>query len=57
MRHTGLHYLADIDRMVIDHALITAPVERWSPEINSFHFPSGEATVTLEDVAYITAYL
>ena len=53
MRQIGLHYLADIDCMVIDHALITALVERWCLEINSFHFPSGEVTVTLEDVAYI----
>ncbi|RWR80953.1 protein MAIN-LIKE 2 [Cinnamomum micranthum f. kanehirae] len=53
VRQTGLHHLADIDRMVIDHALITALVERWRPETNSSHFPSGEGTVTLEDVAYI----
>ena len=53
MRQTGLHYLAEIDRIVIDHALITGLVERWRPETNTFHFPSGEATVTLEDVAYI----
>ena len=53
MRQTGLHYLAEIDRMVIDHALITGLVERWRAETNTFHFPSSEATVTLEDVAYI----
>ena len=53
MRQTGLHHLAEIDRMVIDHPLITALVDRWCLETNSFHLPSGEATVTLEDVAYI----
>ncbi|XXG78988.1 hypothetical protein AAC387_Pa09g0153 [Persea americana] len=53
VRQTGLHYLAEIDRMVIDHALITGLAERWRAETNTFHFPSSEATVTLEDVAYI----
>ncbi|XXG41516.1 hypothetical protein AAC387_Pa01g1958 [Persea americana] len=39
--------------MVIYHALITALAERLRHETNSFQFPSGEATITLEDVAYL----
>ncbi|GAB2268156.1 hypothetical protein Dimus_038697 [Dionaea muscipula] len=33
--------------------LITAFVERWQPETNSFHLPFGEMTITLHDVWYI----
>ena len=53
VRQVGLHRLTEIDCIVIDHALITALVERWCPKTNSFHFPFGEATITLKDVVYL----
>lgn len=37
-----------------DVSLITALVERWRPETNTFHFTFGEMTVTLEDVYMLT---
>ncbi|CAN1750964.1 Protein MAIN-LIKE 2 [Linum perenne] len=49
----GLDKLRDALKLTPDPELITALVERWRPETNTFHLYGGEATITLENVHFI----
>lgn len=42
-----------IPAISLDNPLISALVERWRKETNTFHMTVGEMTITLEDVAYL----
>ncbi|KAH7861299.1 hypothetical protein Vadar_024351 [Vaccinium darrowii] len=53
VKKAGFGYLRLIPAISLDNPLISALVERWRRETNTFHFTVGEMTVTLEDVAYL----
>lgn len=44
LRAVRLHYVSQLLYIQLDHHLLTVLVERWSPEINTFHFAVGEMT-------------
>ncbi|XP_028117595.1 serine/threonine-protein phosphatase 7 long form homolog [Camellia sinensis] len=49
----GFYGVYRIGHIRLDHPLITALVERWRTETHTFHFPTGQATVTLQDVSVL----
>uniref|UniRef100_A0A2N9EVS4 Aminotransferase-like plant mobile domain-containing protein n=1 Tax=Fagus sylvatica TaxID=28930 RepID=A0A2N9EVS4_FAGSY len=51
LRRVGFYGLSRLPFIKLDWHLITALVERWRPETHTFHLPSGEMTITLEDVS------
>lgn len=51
MIQAGFYGVYKAGHIQLDHALITALVERWRQETHTFHLPVGEATVTLQDVS------
>ncbi|KAF8379072.1 hypothetical protein HHK36_028499 [Tetracentron sinense] len=53
IQRAGLLPLLKWHSFSLDAPLLTAIVERWQSETNTFHFPCGEMTITLQDVAHI----
>ncbi|XP_021720028.1 protein MAIN-LIKE 1-like [Chenopodium quinoa] len=50
---SGLSHLPEIMFKRLDWPLISAFVERWQPDTNTFHMPFGEITIMLHDVYHI----
>ncbi|KAK4278979.1 hypothetical protein QN277_016748 [Acacia crassicarpa] len=53
VQKAGFGYLRSIPAISLDNPLISALVERWRRETNTFHLNVGEMTVTLKDVALL----
>lgn len=53
LQDANLMHLIEASYTLISPALISAFVERWHPETNTFHLPIGEMTISLDDVAVL----
>lgn len=53
----GLSSLIEMPQYTINRDLLTTLAERWHSEHNTFHLPTGEITVTPEDVYLILRIL
>lgn len=49
----GFGWLRLIGSISLNNSLISALVERWRRETNTFHFPCGEMTITLDEVSLL----
>ncbi|CAN0899468.1 Serine/threonine-protein phosphatase 7 long form homolog [Linum grandiflorum] len=50
---SGFYEFHKLGFIPLDWPLLTALVERWRQETHTFHFPVGESTITLQDVAVL----
>ncbi|XBI19446.1 hypothetical protein VPH35_060971 [Triticum aestivum] len=51
LENLGFYQIAKMRKINVDKYLISALVERWRPETNTFHLPVGEMTITLQDIS------
>ncbi|XP_058741297.1 protein MAIN-LIKE 2-like [Vicia villosa] len=53
LERSGFATVARIPHIHTDTSFVMALLERWRPESHTFHFPTGECTITLEDVSML----
>ncbi|KAH1195537.1 Serine/threonine-protein phosphatase 7 long form [Glycine max] len=53
LRQCGFYWIMRMGYLKINAALISAFIERWRPEIHTFHLRCGETTITLQDVSVL----
>ncbi|CAL2263066.1 unnamed protein product [Prunus armeniaca] len=53
IQRSGLEHLIRCSYRNADKIVVSTFVERWHPEMNTFHMPFGEMTITLDDVSSI----
>lgn len=46
----GFRYLLQMPDIHVNHGMLTALVDHFHSEHNTFHLPVGEMTITLEDI-------
>ncbi|XP_070045151.1 protein MAIN-LIKE 2-like [Nicotiana tomentosiformis] len=49
----GFYRIIEIGGLQFDWALITTMIERWRPEMHTFHLPISKATIVLGDVGVL----
>ena len=49
-----LYRVTRLPHIDIDWSLVTSLVERWQPNTHTFHLPTCEMSITLQDIAILT---
>ncbi|CAK8571744.1 unnamed protein product [Lathyrus sativus] len=49
----GFANISKINSLKVDSSLVVALLEKWRPETHTFHLPTGECTITLEDTCML----